>query len=67
MDEAGVLEDGGGGWGFDVDGKVGEQATLGVGEGASDEMEGGQRDQGIAQTAEPIDQNPFDRGGHVCL
>ena len=66
MDEAGVLQDGSGGWGFDIDGEVGEQTALGVREGAGDEMEGGECDQGIAQTAEPIDQNPFDRGGHVC-
>ena len=41
VDEAGVLEDGGGGGGFDVDWEVGEQTALGVGESACDEMEGG--------------------------
>lgn len=66
VNEAGVLQDGRGRRGFDVDGEVGEQSTLGVGEGAGDEMKGGECDQGVAQTAEPIDQNPLDRGGHVC-
>ena len=40
VDEIGVFEDGGGWRGFGVDGKVGQQAALGVGKGAGDEVEG---------------------------
>jgi len=49
VDEAGVLEDGGGGRGLGGDGKVGEEVALGVGEGAGDEVQGGESDEGIAE------------------
>jgi hypothetical protein len=51
VDERGVFEDGRGGWGFGVDGKVGEETSLGVGKGAGDEMKGRKGNQIIAETA----------------
>jgi hypothetical protein len=59
VDERGVFEDGRGGRGFGVDGKVGEEAALGVGEGAGDEVKGREGDQRIAEAAQPVDQDPF--------
>ena len=68
VDEAGALEHGGGGGGFGVGGEAGEKASLGVGKGAGDEMEGGQRDDHVADGAEAVDQDTLDVlrvfGGH---
>ena len=57
VDEAGVLEHGGGGWGLGGDGKVGEEAALGVWKGARNEVERGESDESVAEGAEPIDQD----------
>ncbi len=59
MDEVGVFEDGCGGRSFGVDGKVGEEAALGVGKGAGDEVEGRKGNERIAEAAEAVDQDPF--------
>lgn len=59
VNESGVFEDGGGGRGLGVDGEVGEEAALGVGKGAGDEMEGGKGDDGVAEAAEPVHQHPL--------
>ena len=71
LDEICVFEDGGGGRGFGVDGKVGEEAALGVGKGLGDEVEGRKSNQGIAQAAQAIDEDPFWGACHrvalVCL
>lgn len=64
VDEAGVFEDGGGGWGFGGHGEVGEHAALCVGEGAGDEVQGGQGDKGVAEGAETVDEDPFGGGWH---
>jgi hypothetical protein len=59
VDEVGVFEDRGGGRGFDVDWKIRQQATFGVGKGAGDEMECRQCDEGVAEAPQSVDQNPF--------
>ena len=40
-----------------MDGKVGEQAALGVGKLAGDEMETGERDDRVAETAEAKEEH----------
>jgi len=67
MDEAGVLEDGSGGRSFDIDGKVGEEAALGIGKGACREMDSGQGDDCISKATEAIEKNPLDDFGHVFV
>jgi hypothetical protein len=57
VDEAGVLEDGGGKWSLGGDGKVGEEASFRVREGARHEMEGRNRDDRVAQTAKTVDEH----------
>ena len=51
VDEVGVLEDRGCGRGFDVDGEVRQEAALGVGKGAGDEVEGRHCNEGVAEAA----------------
>jgi hypothetical protein len=42
--------------------EVGEEAALGGGEGAGDEVEGGQRDDRVSETTEAVDEDAL-RGG----
>lgn len=70
VDEVAAVEDGGGGGGFLADGDVGEHPAVGVGEGAGDEVEAGEGDDGVAEAAEPVDEDAFGGAGHealVCL
>ena len=60
VNEAGVFEDGGGCGSFFVGREAGEQASFCVGEGAGYQLETWQRDNGIAETAEPVDENLLD-------
>ena len=62
-----MLENGGGGRGFAVDGEVGEEAAIGLGEGAGDEVEGGEGDERVAEAAETVDEDTLDGFGHVAL
>ncbi len=62
VDEVGVAEDGLGGGGLGVDREVGEEAALGGGEGAGDEVKGGQRDERVSETTEAVDEDAL-RGG----
>ncbi len=64
VDEAGVLEHGGGGRGLGGDGEVGEEAALGGGEGAGDEVECGEGDECVAEAAEAVDQDAPDVVSH---
>ncbi len=60
VDEARVLEHGGGGRGLGGDREVGEEAALGGREGAGDEVEGGESDECVAEAAEAVDQDTAD-------
>jgi len=64
VDEAGIFEDSGGGGGLGGDGEVGEEAALGLREGAGDEVECGESDERVAEAAEAVDEDSADVVGH---
>jgi hypothetical protein len=57
VDEVGVAEDGFGGRSLGVDGEVVEEAALGGGKGAGDEVEGGQGDERVSEATEAVDED----------
>src|SRR5581483_9440193 len=65
VDEAGVLEHGGGRRGLGGDGEVGEETALGRGEGAGDEVEGRESDERVAEAAEAVDEDAV-HWRHCC-
>jgi hypothetical protein len=60
-----VLEHGGGGRGLGGNREVGEEAALGLREGAGDEVERWESDEGVAEAAEAVDEDAV-HWRHYC-
>ncbi len=67
MDQAVVRENGSGGGSLNADWEVGEHAALGIGKGASNQVERRQCNDRIAETAQPVDQDPLDPFSHGTI
>jgi len=57
VDEAGIFKNGRSRWSFDVDGKICQHPAISVREGFGNQVERGQGDQGISQTAETVNKD----------